>query len=57
MTAREQATGIVQLSDLPAAIGAVRVYRTDKPRPFATKAAWRPRGGDALFYIKPILAV
>jgi hypothetical protein len=55
MTAGKQATGIVQLGDLAAAIGAVRAYRTDKPRPFAAKTARRPRDGHALLHISPIL--
>src|SRR5215469_14577055 len=54
MTAGKQSTGIVQLGDLAAAINAVRVYRTDKPWPIATKATWRPRNRELLFHTSPV---
>jgi hypothetical protein len=57
LTAGKQATGLVQLSDLAAAISTFRVYRTDKPWPLATKAAWRPRNRELLLHTSPVLTV
>ena len=57
MTAGKQTTGLVQLSDLAAAISAVRIYRTGKPWPLATKATWRPYDREPLLHISPALTV
>ena len=57
MTAGKQTTGLVQLSDLAAAISAVRIYRTGKPWPVATKATWRPYNREPLLQIGPALTV
>src|SRR6516165_8534494 len=57
MTASKQTTGLVQLGDLAAAINTVRVHRTDKPWPIATKAAWRPHNRESLLHISPIPTV
>jgi hypothetical protein len=57
MTAGKQTTGLVQLSDLAAAISAVRVDRTDKPWPIPAKAAWRPRNRELLLRISPVATV
>src|SRR5215472_6773321 len=54
LTAGKQTASLVQLSDLAAAISAVRVYRTDKPWPIATKAAWRPRNRELLLHTSPV---
>jgi hypothetical protein len=42
---------------LTAAIGAVRVYRTDKPRPIAAKSTWRPRNWKLLLHTSPVPTV
>src|SRR5262249_50839215 len=57
MTAGKQTTGLVQLSDLAAAISTVRVCRTDKPRPIATKSTWLPYNREPLLQISPALTV
>jgi len=57
MTAGKQTTGIIQLSDLAAAISAVRICRTGKPWPLATKAAWRPRNRELLLHTSAVLTV
>src|SRR5215831_18365867 len=57
LTAGKQTASLVQLSDLAAAISAVRVYRTDEPWPLATKAAWRPRNRELLLHTNPVLTV
>src|SRR6516165_3304144 len=57
LTAGKQRASLVQLSDLAAAISAVRVYRTDKPWPLATKAAWRPRNSELLLHTNPVSTV
>src|SRR5262249_19236224 len=57
MTAGKQTTGLVELSDLAAAISAVRVYRTDKPWPLTTKATWRPYDRELLLHTRPALTV
>src|SRR6516164_6630372 len=57
MTAGKQTAGLVQLSNLAPAIDAVRVYRTDKPGPIATKAALRPYNRESLLHISPIPTV
>src|SRR6516165_3580772 len=54
MTAGKQVAGLVQLSDLAAAISAVRVYRTGKPWPLATKATWRPYDRELLLHTGPV---
>src|SRR5690242_1548036 len=53
----KQTTGLVQLSDLAAAINTLRVYQTDKPWPIPTKAAWRPYNREPLLHISPALTV
>src|SRR5215472_10563838 len=57
LTAGKYTTSLVQLSDLAPAISAVRVYRTDKPWPLATKAAWRPGNRELLLHTSPVLTV
>src|SRR6516225_4164676 len=57
MTAGKQTASLVQLSDLAPAISAVRVYRTDKPWPIATKATWRPRNRELLLHTSPVPTV
>src|SRR5262249_16731356 len=57
MTAGKQTAGLVQLSDLAAAICAICIYRTGKPWPLATKAAWRPRNRELLLHTGPLLTV
>ena len=57
MTAGKQVASLVQLSDLAAAISTVRVYRTDKPWPIATKATWRPRNRELLLHTGPVPTV
>src|SRR5262249_8156789 len=57
MTAGKQTTGIVQLGDLAAAISTVRIYRTDKPRPIAAKATWRPHNREPRRHIIPAATV
>src|SRR6516162_9660036 len=57
MTAGKQVASLVQLSDLAAAISAVRVYRTGKPWPIATKATWRPRNRELLLHTSPLPTV
>jgi hypothetical protein len=55
MTAGKQTASLLQLSDLAAAISAVRVYRTGKPWPIATKATWRPHNREPLLHTSPAL--
>src|SRR5215469_9870009 len=57
MTAGKHTTGMVELSDFPAAISTVRGYRTDKPWPVASKATWRPYNREPLLHISPALTV
>ena len=57
MTAGEQTAGMVELSDLAAAISTVRVYRTDEPWPIATKSTRRPRNRELLLRISPVATV
>jgi hypothetical protein len=57
MTAREQSPGSVELGDPTTAIHSVCSNRTHKPGPLATEPARRPRDGDALLHIAPILAI
>src|SRR5215472_4492728 len=57
VTAGKQMAGLVQLSDLAATISTVRVYRTDKPWPIPTKAAWRPYNRETLLQISPARTV
>src|SRR5262249_38912450 len=57
MTAGKQTAGLVELGDLAAAISTVRVYRTGKPWPLATKSTWRPRDREPLLHIRPALTV
>src|SRR5215472_15384013 len=57
MTAGKQTASLVQLSDLAAAISAVRIYRTGKPWPLATKATWRPYDRELLLHTGPVRTV
>src|SRR5215469_3437338 len=57
MTAGKQTASLVQLSDLAAAISAVRVYRTDEPWPIAAKATSRPHNRELLLHTGPVPTV